>query len=222
MRHLKLIAVAGILSVSAISLSAHARPNADANNDGQITQAEFTAAAQEKFAKTDINGDGYLSQEERQAFRANMESEKRASRFDKMDTNGDGFVSRSEYEAQSEDRRDSRREKIIQRFDTNQNGQVDDAEREAMRERMAKFRKDNGPRSERRKDRRGGPDGRGAGGGDHWTKIDVNGDGLISTQEHATGANQMFDRMDADGDGVLTAGEAKRKRHKKRRRMFNR
>ncbi len=222
MTRLKLIVAAGILSVSTIAISAHARPNADTNNDGQITLAEFTAAAQEKFAKTDMNGDGYLTQEERQTFRANMESEKRAMRFDKMDANGDGFVSRSEYEAQSEARsearneaRSSRKEKIMGQFDTNQNGQIDDSEREAIREHMAKLRSNKrGPRSERRGDRQSKAD--------HWTKIDANGDGLISAQEHATGINQMFDRMDADGDGVLTAGEARRKRHKKRRRMFNR
>jgi Ca2+-binding EF-hand superfamily protein len=37
--------------------------------------------------------------------------------------------------------------------------------------------------------------------------MDGNGDGMISAAEHATGARQMFAKMDADHDGRVTASE---------------
>lgn len=74
----------------------------DANGDGRLTKAEYSAAmmrrfeakgmdaarAQAKinklFAKTDLNGDGFLSPEEiKQAT---------ARRFAKMDANGSGYI----------------------------------------------------------------------------------------------------------------------------------
>src|SRR4030095_11580227 len=40
-----------------------------------------------------------------------------------------------------------------------------------------------------------------------FERMDTNGDGKISADEHATGAKDMFDRMDADKDGKVTASE---------------
>lgn len=37
--------------------------------------------------------------------------------------------------------------------------------------------------------------------------MDTNGDGKVSPEEHARGAQRMFDTMDADKDGRVTAGE---------------
>jgi Ca2+-binding EF-hand superfamily protein len=37
--------------------------------------------------------------------------------------------------------------------------------------------------------------------------MDSNGDGAVSADEHAAGAKTMFDRMDANKDGVVTAQE---------------
>jgi Ca2+-binding EF-hand superfamily protein len=37
--------------------------------------------------------------------------------------------------------------------------------------------------------------------------MDGNGDGKISRQEHAAGARKMFETMDADGNGIVTAAE---------------
>jgi Ca2+-binding EF-hand superfamily protein len=45
---------------------------ADANHDGAITQAEFTAAALQRFDRMDTNHDGKLTREERQAARSAM------------------------------------------------------------------------------------------------------------------------------------------------------
>ncbi len=48
---------------------------ADANKDGAITQAEFTAAATQRFDRMDGNKDGQVTKEERQAARAAMRQE---------------------------------------------------------------------------------------------------------------------------------------------------
>jgi Ca2+-binding EF-hand superfamily protein len=37
--------------------------------------------------------------------------------------------------------------------------------------------------------------------------IDTNGDGKLSSEEHAAGAKQTFDAMDSNGDGKVTAAE---------------
>jgi Ca2+-binding EF-hand superfamily protein len=43
---------------------------------------------------------------------------------------------------------------------------------------------------------------------DHmFQKMDANGDGKISADEHAAGAKMMFDKMDANKDGKVTAAE---------------
>jgi Ca2+-binding EF-hand superfamily protein len=48
-----------------------------------------------------------------------------------------------------------------------------------------------------------------AGGGDDhiFQMMDSNGDGKISADEHATGARKMFEMMDANKDGKVTAAE---------------
>ena len=37
--------------------------------------------------------------------------------------------------------------------------------------------------------------------------VDSNGDGKLSAEEHASGAQQMFAKMDTDKDGALTLAE---------------
>jgi Ca2+-binding EF-hand superfamily protein len=51
---------------------------ADANKDNAISQAEFTAAAQQRFDRTDANKDGQVTKEERQAARTAMREQRRA------------------------------------------------------------------------------------------------------------------------------------------------
>lgn len=53
---------------------------ADANKDGAITQAEFTAAALQRFDASDANKDGQITKEERQAKHKAMRDEWRAKR----------------------------------------------------------------------------------------------------------------------------------------------
>lgn len=53
---------------------------ADADKDGAVTQAEFTAAALARFDRTDANKDGQVTKEERQGARKAMRDEWRAKR----------------------------------------------------------------------------------------------------------------------------------------------
>jgi hypothetical protein len=53
---------------------------ADTDNDGAISQAEFTAAAEQRFAAADTNGDGQLTKEERDAYREQMRAKWRENR----------------------------------------------------------------------------------------------------------------------------------------------
>jgi len=53
---------------------------ADADKDGAVTQAEFTAAALQRFDAMDANKDGQVTKEERQAARKTMREEWRAKR----------------------------------------------------------------------------------------------------------------------------------------------
>jgi hypothetical protein len=45
------------------------------------------------------------------------------------------------------------------------------------------------------------------GGGDEIRKMDTNADGKIAPDEHAAGAARMFETMDADRNGTVTAAE---------------
>lgn len=53
---------------------------ADANNDGSVSQAEFTAAANKRFETADSNKDGKISKEERDAARQKMKAEWKATK----------------------------------------------------------------------------------------------------------------------------------------------
>lgn len=53
--------------------------------------------------------------------------------------------------------------------------------------------------------------------GAHFQKMDTNGDGVVTADEHAAMAAQRFTKMDADGDGKVTRDEMKagwKKKHK--------
>ena len=67
----------------------------DADKDGKVMLEEMKAAAAERFAARDIDGDGVISREDREAQRAI----RRGERFDKMDADSDGMISKEEFAA---------------------------------------------------------------------------------------------------------------------------
>lgn len=214
------------LATALMGTAAMANPKADTNQDGVITRAEFLAASDARFAKSDLNGDGYISTDERETARTNRDSERRSEHFTRMDANGDGVITRDEFDSAGDMRKSKKREKMRQRMDVNQDGQVDDSDREVMRQKMEGRREKFKEMREKRR-AEGGRDGARdgwkksgrRGGKDMLSRVDTNGDDLISAQEYREGAETMFDHMDANGDGQLTEGEGmRRKRGKKRRR----
>ena len=200
------------LIASGAALLIAAGPKADLNQDGQVTKAEFTQSAQSRFFATDTNSDGFLSQEERTAHKEAQRKEQSDKRFAKLDTNNDGLLSRDEVDARGDKkktRKDAHRQKALEKFDTNLDGTLSEAERTVMkaeRENMRAEKKGERKTGDRkdRKDKRA-----------ERPKMDANGDGLVSLDEHMTVSEQLFARMDANSDGVLTKGEGRKRKGKR-------
>ena len=92
-------------SILTLAGTALAEPNlADTNQDGQITHTEFMAQAEAKFTATDLNQDGYVSEDERQQAREQRMNDRRAEFFAKADANGDGAISQEEHATMAAER----------------------------------------------------------------------------------------------------------------------
>ena len=182
----------------------------DTKGDKQITQSEFLAGAETRFAEIDVNGDNFISDDERKAHREARKSAKLDRRFERTDLNNDGVISKDELEQVRNERKakkSERKAKIKEKIDLNGDGTIDEAERaEARALRKAK-------KGEKRGDRKSGKRGF------KEAKADANGDGFISHEEHMAASVKMFEFLDANNDGVLTEGEGKkhRKKHKGKR-----
>ena len=90
-----------LIASTAVLLMA-AGPKADLNQDGQVTKAEFTEAAKAHFIAADADSDGFLTEDERNAFREVKKAKRKDKHFDKLDANGDGAISREEMDAASQ------------------------------------------------------------------------------------------------------------------------
>lgn len=195
------------LVASGAALLIAAGPKADLNKDGQVTKAEFTQSAESRFYAADADGDGFLTTEERKAHREASREDRRNARFAALDANSDGLLSKNEIAASTEKRKarkSEKRAKMMAKFDTNLDGTLSDAEKTVMKaerkEKMAAKKAD-------RKNKKGKRSKR--------PKIDANGDGLISFDEHMAVSEQLFTRMDANADGVLTKGEGRKRKGKR-------
>lgn len=69
----------------------------DADGDGKVTRAEFTAYDQQRHTKLDTNGDGAISLSELSADDALGRDA--SDKFKKLDTDGDGKLSAAEQKA---------------------------------------------------------------------------------------------------------------------------
>jgi len=161
----------------------------DTAGNGYITQDEFVAAAQKRFARLDDNGDGKLTPDElagRWARAAKAQgngggrfAQLMQKRFDKADTNHDGVVSIDEYVAAAK--------ALYAQLDTQHNGKVTASEIATS------------PRAQERAVRVA----------DRLVRhMDTNGDGVVSQEEFLAAAKNRFARIDKDADGFIDAGEA--------------
>jgi Ca2+-binding EF-hand superfamily protein len=166
----------------------------DTAGNGYVTQDEFVAAAQKRFARLDKNGDGKLTPDELTgrwarggdaAAQGNGRGGKfAAERFNKLDTNHDGVVTLDEYVAAAT--------ALFHQYDTAGNGKVTAAEIAA---------------SPKTQDRAISVATR------MVKRMDTNGDGSVSLDEYLAAAKTRFAKIDKNGDGYLDATEVGAGRH---------
>jgi Ca2+-binding EF-hand superfamily protein len=137
-----------------------------------------------------------------------------------MDTDGDGKITSAEHATASKT--------MFTKMDANQDGRVTavemDAAHASMTEGKSKDHQNKDPMArhtdghdkenaaDKSYDKAGDKDGqissaRMRSGNHQIAAIDSNGDGELTSAEHASGMKKMFSKMDANGDGTLTAQE---------------
>lgn len=155
----------------------------DTAGAGYVTQDEFLAAAQKRFARLDKKGDGKLTPDElvprwEHGAKDGKVAQYAQAHFDKLDANHDGVVTLAEYIAFAT--------ADYQQLDAAHNGQVTASE-------IA-----NSPKTQERAAKVA------AGIVKH---LDTNGDGVVSQDEFLAAAQKRFARMDKNGDGYIEADE---------------
>jgi Ca2+-binding EF-hand superfamily protein len=162
----------------------HVVEHLDKANNGYITQDEFIAAAKQRFAKLDKNGDGKLTPDEMnrsRGERASSPSGKHgqfAERRFELDANHDGVVTLNEYVAAAVTK--------YKELDSAGNGRVTADE-------IA-----NSPKAHERAERVAERVAK---------RLDTNGNGVITKDEFLAAAKQRFAKLDKDSDGYLEANE---------------
>ncbi|WP_284124124.1 EF-hand domain-containing protein [Parerythrobacter aestuarii] len=100
MKKMSLVLATGALLAGGAAI---AQPFGERAERGPATRDTVIERTDAMFAKMDANGDGVLSEADREA--------KMAERFAQMDTDGDGVLSRTEFAAAHEAMRDKRAER---------------------------------------------------------------------------------------------------------------
>ena len=159
---------------------------ADSNNDGTLTRAEFDASRAARFETLDANDDRQLTREEMRAGREHggrghhRRGGHRGMHLERADANNDGAITRDEFFA--------RPTQMFARLDANSDGVISADERPQRRER--------------------GESGR--------RRAGANNDGQISQSEFAAMGASRFERLDANDDGRVTREEAEAARSHRR------
>jgi Ca2+-binding EF-hand superfamily protein len=184
--------------------------DADTDGNGEVSRAEAEAAAIARFARMDRNGDGRFDEADRAA-RKDAAEDRRERLFTRLDSDKDGVVTRAEADAAAAaaggdagGRRGTMLARLFERADTNRDGRLTEAEFAAA------------PAGRRGMGRRMGGGGGGmgegvsagmGGSGAMMRQADTNGDGVLTREESVAGALRLFDRIDRDGNGSISAAE---------------
>lgn len=198
---------------------AHLFGMADTDKSGDVTKDEFRAAAEARFTAMDKDGDGFITKEEMAAAHTEMRTrfEARrgdpAERFAAMDADGDGKVTLEEMKQAAEKRMAERGKegglserhaagmaKFFEKADANNDGVL-------TLEEMQAVKKKHDGKTEPKRD--GKKDGK---RGDHFSRLDTDGDGKISKAEFLAGSDRMFERLDRNSDGKIERGEGRKDR----------
>lgn len=161
----------------------HHLTQADTNQDGEVSLAEFTSQREQHFLTMDANGDDIITKEERKLGRQALHAKKADEHFAKTDTNNDNFISRSEFDAARADRAPGEHKMRKHKM-----------KKHKMKKHHAKMSGDKKGHAKRMRQ-----------------DTDANGDGTIDRAEYDASTQAMFNRIDSNKDGVLT--KADRRRH---------
>jgi len=175
--------------------------------DWSVRFEEFSKRRKGFMERFDTDGDGTISDSERDAMRQSMREMRDQRQLERMterfDADGDGVLNEEERlnaEAEIEARRMERQIRMVERFDADGDGVLSDAENQAARDRFSR-----------------GRDGQ-AGGGWQQTikKYDADGDGELNLDESYKAYLDRFDqrtrsefvrRYDDNGDGAIDAAD---------------
>lgn len=165
----------------------------DVNKDGSLTQDEVQSVQSGFFTAADTNGDGFLTIEEFEAARAQERETHLTEKFAELDSNGDGGIAADELtNAAGPDRHLSRH---FAKVDTNGDGSIT---LEEMRASMQAKEAQMGDRHAQKEAQR-------------FAKLDTDSDSKLSMTEFLVDL-PMFNDLDTNEDGIITADEAAAKR----------
>lgn len=190
---MKKFAFAGVaVAALALAIPALAQQGPERGAMAQpMSRAAVQANVQARFARSDADRDGYVTQAEAQASRQDMRAQRQAHRaerrgemFARLDANGDNSISRAEFDAR---------------------GGAKTGDRAERRGARAERRADRMERRGERRGQRGAMMGRmGARG---FQAMDMDKDGRVSIADATAHALARFDRIDANRDGMISADE---------------
>jgi Ca2+-binding EF-hand superfamily protein len=130
----------------------------DANGDGSVTAEEIDAYRAARFAALDADGNGTVSRQEFMDHAAAQVAERAGTMFDRLDADGDGTLTRDVIEARRGPGPDAA--VLIERFDADGDGAVSEEEIAVVQERMMERHEGRGDRMGHRGGRHGeGMDG---------------------------------------------------------------
>jgi len=110
--------------------------NADTNNDGSVTQAEFDAYRSAQVTAADANSDGNISLEEFETIWLAQTNRRMIRAFQRLDANADGSITQAE--------QDERFSDLIDRLDRNGDGELNREDRPRRGEGRNGERRDRG------------------------------------------------------------------------------